>query len=225
MSHPLFYEKNLSFLDLETTGLHPVQNEIISIAILIEQKKENPYIPPAKHLLPKNPKGDLSDPHTQIIEQPNGDWVWFSRVAPKRTDNFSESAKRINGYTPEKWKGAPSFEDVAPFVQEVLRNKLIVAHNAPFDLGFLRYRMEDLGLWQDIGHHTIDTATLAIEHLGPIQFPSASLRKICDFFGIPYSDIHDAVEDTLLCQKIYHLLKRSNFLQRWIWWVKNKLRK
>jgi len=52
----------------------------------------------------------------------------------------------IHGLTRERLAGAPSFEQIAPDLLEVLEGRILVAHNAAFDHRFLAAGVERAGL-------------------------------------------------------------------------------
>src|ERR1043166_4687901 len=52
---------------------------------------------------------------------------------------------RITGISREMVKGAPRFRDVSADLRAVLGEHVFVAHNAPFDWGFVRTELERAG--------------------------------------------------------------------------------
>jgi len=60
---------------------------------------------------------------------------FHSLVDPGRP--ISPGAFAVNRIRDEDLIGAPLFADIASTVLEMLGNSVLVAHNAPFDLGFL----------------------------------------------------------------------------------------
>lgn len=59
--------------------------------------------------------------------------------------NIPFSASQINGITDEMLIGQPTPEEVFPALDAFIRGSILVAHNARFDLGFLRREYELLG--------------------------------------------------------------------------------
>src|SRR3990170_3406395 len=53
-------------------------------------------------------------------------------------------ASQINGITDEMLIGQPTPAEVFPALDAFIRDSILVAHNAQFDLGFLRYEFERL---------------------------------------------------------------------------------
>jgi DNA polymerase III subunit epsilon len=85
----------------------------------------------------------------------------------------------------------------APVLQAFLafaRGCLFVAHNAPFDLGFLTAASMACGIrWPACA--TIDTAVLARLLLGPEDVPDCKLATLAAYFQTPTSPCHRALAD------------------------------
>ena len=67
-----------------------------------------------------------------------------SLVDPARP--VSAGALHVNHITPEMLAGAPAFEEIAGPLLALMAGAAVVAHNAPFDLGFLATELEIAGL-------------------------------------------------------------------------------
>jgi DNA polymerase-3 subunit epsilon len=59
---------------------------------------------------------------------------------------ISPGARKINGISDAMLKGAPGPSDVFPALHQFIEGATLVAHNAQFDLGFLRNEFKRLGL-------------------------------------------------------------------------------
>jgi DNA polymerase III subunit epsilon len=85
----------------------------------------------------------------------------------------------------------------APALQAFLafaRGCVLVAHNAPFDLGFLTAACTACGIsWPPAA--TIDTAVLARLLLGPEDVPDCRLATLATYFGTRTSPCHRALAD------------------------------
>jgi len=75
--------------------------------------------------------GDLMDEFSTLIQAP--------RAIPF-------SASQIHGITDEMLIGQPTPEEVFPALDAFIRDSILVAHNAQFDLAFLRREYELLGI-------------------------------------------------------------------------------
>ena len=89
-----------------------------------------------------------SDRITEIglVEVANGEFLgsWSQLVNPQsRIPPFIES---LTGITTAMVEDEPTFAQIAPQLFERLQGKILVAHNARFDYGFLRNEFQRLGL-------------------------------------------------------------------------------
>jgi DNA polymerase-3 subunit epsilon len=112
-----------------------------------------------------------------------------SLVNPRRA--VSPGAFAVNGITREMLRDAPSFAEIAPSLLDVTAEAVLVAHNAPFDLGFLAAEWEIARLPLP-EHHAIDTLALARR---AYRFPRNSLAAVAAALGVPASVAHRAMGD------------------------------
>jgi DNA polymerase-3 subunit epsilon len=93
---------------------------------------------------------------------------------------ISPGASAINGITDVMVAGAPLFGDLFPRILAFIDSDVLVFHNAPFDLSFLRAEARMArGEWP--GNPVVDTLLLA-RRTG--RFRSHSLSAICRELGI-----------------------------------------
>ena len=80
-----------------------------------------------------------------LVEVDQGRFVgsWSQLVNPERF--ISPFIEALTGITNEMVEDAPTFRELAPGLFERLQGKLLVAHNARFDYGFLRNEFERAG--------------------------------------------------------------------------------
>ena len=89
---------------------------------------------------------------------------------------------------------APRVASVLPGLLTFARGCVLVAHNAPFDLGFLRAACDDCGLaWP--GFHVLDTVMLARQVMDPDEVPDCKLGTLAAFFGARTAPSHRALAD------------------------------
>ncbi|MFY9315960.1 MAG: exonuclease domain-containing protein [Burkholderiales bacterium] len=69
---------------------------------------------------------------------------WSTLVNPGTP--IPAAIQALTGITNEMVAGAPAFGDIAPELHERLEGRVLVAHNARFDYGFLRHEFERAGL-------------------------------------------------------------------------------
>jgi DNA polymerase-3 subunit epsilon len=107
--------------------------------------------------------------------------------------------QRLTGITQAMVDGAPSLEDVLPPVAELLRGRVMVAHNAPFDRRVLRQAFHRIGLqWPD--PPVLCTAAMARSML-PLQ-RRRGLTVLADALGIEVETAHRALADAETCGRV-----------------------
>lgn len=81
-----------------------------------------------------------------LVEVANGEVVgsWSQLVNPQKS--IPPFIQSITGISDAMVRDAPGFEQLAPRLYELLAGKLLVAHNARFDYGFLQSEFGRLGL-------------------------------------------------------------------------------
>jgi DNA polymerase III subunit epsilon len=117
-------------------------------------------------------------------------------VNPER--HISPGAARVNGLTDQDLEGAPLFSDVAARVETILEDAILVAHNAPFDLGFVSSEFARLGKSLP-STDVIDTLQLARQYF---NFPSNGLQAIADELDIERSTAHRAMADVVTTREV-----------------------
>ena len=116
---------------------------------------------------------------------------FHSLVNPGRA--VSAGAYAVNGITAEELIDAPVFADIAPTVTEMLRGSVLVAHNAPFDLGFLDAEFDVCRL-PTPANRIVDTLALARRRY---RFPSNRLSSVAWHLGVSTGGEHRALVDVL----------------------------
>jgi len=112
-----------------------------------------------------------------------------SLVHPGR--NIPPFITLLTGITPEMLKSAPPADLVIPRLMDLVGDRIFVAHNAKFDLTFLNYELERLGLPQYQGE-VLCTLNMARKLL---KLPKRGLDSLAEFFGIEIVHRHRAVYD------------------------------
>jgi DNA polymerase III subunit epsilon len=125
---------------------------------------------------------------------------------------MSADAARINGITDDMLAGKPRIQDVLPRFFGFLGNSYPVAHNAPFDVGFV-YAASVLH-----GIKAPDTPVFDTRFLAEAAFPrrgSYSLAALKRAFSIEVSASHRALADADACRQLF-LLCLERFAERHI---------
>ncbi|HXV93543.1 MAG TPA: exonuclease domain-containing protein, partial [Pseudonocardia sp.] len=115
----------------------------------------------------------------------------------------------LTGITTAMVTGAPRLPAVLPALLEFLGpGAVLVAHNAPFDSGFLRAACERHGHpWPR--PPVLCTARLARAVLSPEEAPSVRLGALARLFGTATTPTHRALADArATVEVLHHLLER-----------------
>ncbi|MCO1655850.1 DEDD exonuclease domain-containing protein [Pseudonocardia humida] len=111
----------------------------------------------------------------------------------------------LTGITTAMISGAPRLPAVLPDVLEFLRGAVLVAHNAPFDSGFLRAACERHGqVWPR--PPVLCTARLARAVLPHDEAPSVRLGALARLFGTETTPTHRALADARATVEVLHRL-------------------
>lgn len=122
---------------------------------------------------------------------------WSSLV--RTSAPLRRGIQRFTGITQAMVDGAPSLEAVLPQLAELLRGRVMVAHNAAFDRRVLRQGFSRIGLqWPN--PPVICTAALARAML-PLQ-RQRGLTVLADALGIEVRKAHRALEDAETCARV-----------------------
>jgi DNA polymerase-3 subunit epsilon len=114
----------------------------------------------------------------------------------------------LTGITDDMVREAPHINAALPFFVEFCGDPtvtVLVAHNAPFDLGFLKSAASDMDLaWPDFAH--IDTAKLARQILSREEAPNCKLSTLAALFRTETSPNHRALDDARATVEVLHAL-------------------
>ena len=108
----------------------------------------------------------------------------------------------------EDWmvEDAPPFRDVAKHIARFMGGAVLIAHNAPFDMRFMRYELQRMDT--DLSHFALCTLKLA-RSLHP-EFPYHRLDYLLERYGIinewPHRAGTDAYSEAQLFLQMKHLL-------------------
>jgi DNA polymerase-3 subunit epsilon len=111
----------------------------------------------------------------------------------------------LTGITDAMVAGSPRLDQALPAFLEFARGAVLVAHNAPFDLGFLKAGCAALGLpWP--GHESLDTARLARRMLTRDEAPNCKLATLARLFRADSAPNHRALADARATVDVLHAL-------------------
>lgn len=170
------HERDLVFLDSETTGLDPLYNEAIEWAAIRV-----------------GPDGMEKD-------------VYEAKVKPSFPERFDAKAKEVNGYTEETWADAPDELAVAKKMASICQDAILVGQNVSFDENFLTAFLKKHDMKPSWHYHKIDTMNLAWPGVKTQVIKGMSLVNICEWAGIEQVKPHRAMSDARCVQQVYNRL-------------------
>jgi DNA polymerase-3 subunit epsilon len=150
-------------VDVETSGLSLRRDRVLQIGVVIV------------------------DGRGSVLER------WESLVRPRRRLLFRVGPTRLHGIRRSSLRHAPPLRSVLDELARRLDGAVFVAHNAPFDLGFLAKAAAEAGVRLPITA-TLCTLRLSRE-LDPGRVLSHRLGAICARHGIELVRPHDALAD------------------------------
>ena len=115
---------------------------------------------------------------------------------------------KLTNITNEMVADEPKFEDLADTIQELLKDKIFVAHNVDFDFGIIKRQFLEIGRPLD-GKRlcTVKSAKKVFHGLS-----SYSLSNITEYLNIPLVNAHRALDDARATAHLLHkILERADF--------------
>ena len=110
--------------------------------------------------------------------------------------------QEVTHITDDMVKDAPKIEEILPKVMEFFGDSVLVAHNADFDTGFLRYNCQQLGY--KFENTYLDTLALA-KNLFP-NYKKYKLGVIAENLGIEVLVAHRALDDVDTTVKVFNIM-------------------
>jgi DNA polymerase-3 subunit epsilon len=111
----------------------------------------------------------------------------------------------LTGITDAMVACAPTIRSVLPTFLEFARGSVLVAHNAPFDVGFLRAACTAQEVpWP--GFPVVDTVLLARRVLTRDEVPNCKLSTLAEYFRAGTRPVHRALADARATADVLHAL-------------------
>ena len=109
----------------------------------------------------------------------------------------------LTGITDSMVAGSPSIDQVLPQFLEFAAGTVLVAHNAPFDVGFLKHFAAQQGRpWP--AFEVLDTARLARRVITRDDAPNCKLSSLAAHFGATTTPNHRALSDARATVDVMH---------------------
>ena len=144
-----------------------------------------------------------------IIKYKNGERIAEFECFVNPEKPIPPEVVEVTHITDDMVKDAETIDKVMPKVLEFIGNSVLVAHNADFDMGFIKYNCEVLGL--DFNNTYIDTLRLS-KALFP-DYKKYKLGIIADNLGIKVENAHRALDDVItlvaVFEKMLEMLKEK----------------
>jgi len=130
--------------------------------------------------------------------------IFHEYINPER--DVPQEAVAIHGITNEQLVDKPKFYEIAQkWIDFVGDDGIFVAHNAPFDMGFINFELKKCGYKTYDNDRVVDTLVIARK-----KFPGQhnSLDALCKRFNIDDSarTFHGALLDAQLLAEVYYKL-------------------
>lgn len=111
---------------------------------------------------------------------------------------------RLTGINDAMVADAPAFPALIPTIRDYVGDSILLAHNAPFDRGFVDAELKRAGE-KPIKNKWLDTVYMARKLLP--QLPNRKLATVAQHFGISCAGHHRAMADALMVAGIFARMK------------------
>lgn len=133
------------------------------------------------------------------VKWQNGEVIETFQSLIKPSKRMSEEVISIHNITNEMVASAPTVDQVLPAFHQFLDNQVVVAHHAPFDLGFLVPEYEKLKL--PLPTAPALCSSLLSRALIP-ESPNHKLQTLIPFLGLESGKAHRALDDAKACLEV-----------------------
>lgn len=113
---------------------------------------------------------------------------------------------QLTGISEDMVANAPTFEEIAEEVNELLKDKVFVAHNVNFDYKIVKMQLEKYGF--TLPARRLCTVRLSRQIIP--GYPSYSLGKLSASLGLKHQNAHRAMGDAEVTAELFHLLYQKN---------------
>lgn len=115
---------------------------------------------------------------------------WLMRP-PSSVDYFEPYNMYVHGITPQMVASKPRFGDLLNDIVEVIDGRMVVAHNAGFDLSVLRHACEESGL----NFPNLSFLCTLVLSRTMLDIETHSLPRVAQELGIRFTGHHDPLAD------------------------------
>ena len=150
-----------------------------------------------------SPAGGSSITEIGAVKVRQGEVLGEFQTLVKPSDEIPAFIAVLTGITNAMVATAPRIESALPAFLEFARGCVLVAHNAPFDIGFLRHYSEAMGIdWPRF--EVLDTAKLARRVVTRDDAPNCKLSSLARLFRSSTTPNHRALSDARATVDVLH---------------------
>lgn len=140
----------------------------------------------------------------RLDPQGHVDDEWSTLVNPRRTVR----ATRVHHITSADVAAAPTMAELAPGLVDKLRDRVVVAHNSSFDVGFLTAELRTAGM--TIPPEPIPSVCTMRQSTRFLHARSRRLVDCCEAAGVSLRDAHSALGDARATAELFgHYLRAA----------------
>lgn len=174
-----FRDRDLIFIDLETTGLSVLEHEILEIgALKVENKR--PF---------------------KVLEELE------IKIKPKNLEKADKTALKIVGFSEEEWKDAIDLEEGLKLLEKFGEGGVLAGYNVSFDWAMLNKAYFNLGKVEPFYYQRVDVMSMAFDKLQNQQkLKRFSLGEVARFFDIKQDSYHRALADIKITHEVFKKL-------------------
>ena len=132
-------------------------------------------------------------------------------IDPQR--DFPIEAQKVTGLTPEMLIGKPTIEKVLPDFFNFIDGSILVAHNANFDMGFIKKSASRSGV--DLDWPAFCTLKMARELLPELE--RKTLDKLAEHYGLSFEARHRSIGDVKVTVSVLEkfLKNEGEYIECW----------
>lgn len=169
---------NLVFVDTETTGLDENTHEVIEIAAIVYDPRED-----------------------KVVRK------WERKAAPRHIETADAIALRINGYNDDPGSYRGDIKDVISEFHREFDEYVMIGQNIQFDIRFIEKYYCEFVISDGVHRHRkLELSSIAWPVLGYSDKTDISLATLCDHFDISNEGAHRALVDCERGLEVYRQL-------------------
>ena len=170
--------KPIAITDVETTGLDPIEHEIIEIGLVLINQKT-----------------------FEIIDRLD------IKVLPNHPETADSFAIKLNGYNTSEWENAKTIQEVMTLYGEKTKDAIFCAHNVTFDWGFISKAFKETGVKDQMDYHRLNLFTMTWSILRNLGIKKLNMNEVAKFLEIPEEPTpHRTINGTMTEYEIYKRL-------------------